>query len=116
MLSSHKQALQATLFSRLRELGAFWSYDVHTVSDIPTAVLIDHALRYGDVPELFLLFDAFSRTAIKKVWHETFTDALLYGRNYYLAKIFFDIAYPKRYIEKHKPLSRYEKLASNSLT
>jgi hypothetical protein len=96
--------------TRLRQLGAFWSYAPD--ADISDEVLIEEALRWGDVEELQTLFKMFAIKEIKKVWREKMLpDERIYRHNFYLAAIFFNIQNPKRYIlPLQKKYSRYERL------
>ncbi len=96
--------------TRLRQLGAFWSYAPD--ADIPDEVLIEEALRWGDVEELQALFKMFSGKEIKRVWREKMLpDERIYRHNFYLAAIFFNIQNPKRYIlPLQKKYSRYGRL------
>lgn len=96
--------------SRLRQLGAFWSYAAE--ANISDEVLIEEALRWGDVDELQTLFKMFAVKEIKKVWREKMlADERIYRHNFYLAAIFFNIQNPKRYIlPLQKRNNRYERI------
>ncbi|MFN4298827.1 MAG: hypothetical protein ACK4EX_03740 [Thermaurantimonas sp.] len=96
--------------SLLRQLGAFWSYAPS--ADIPDEVLIEEALRWGNVEELKILFKIFDTRKIKMVWREKMLpDEQIYRHNFYLAIIFFNIKNPKRYISIfQKKYNRCERL------
>lgn len=98
------------LYHRLKELRAFWNYD--DAPNMPDAVLIEAALRWGDVEEIQMTFDLFSADNIKKVWIEQMLpDERIYPHNFYLAAIFFDIEDPESFILPHQiKYSRYERL------
>jgi len=96
----------------LHKLGAFWSYTKEGLENMPDNVLIEHALRWGEVRDLRALFELFPDRKIKTVWHEKLIpQAHLYPHNYYLARIFFGIEDPETYIKsRQKPFSRYERI------
>ncbi len=104
------QTAKPLLILRLRELGAFWSYAPEAI--ISDEVLIEEALRWGDVEELQTLFKIFAIKEIKKIWREKMlADERIYRHNFYLAAIFFNIQNPKRYIlPLQKKYNRYERL------
>ncbi len=84
-----KNELKEQIFSQLLVYQAFWSYDVHTLSDITDNILIEKTLLYGDVEEILLLFRVFTIQEIREVWRNSvIPDERFYPRNYYLAKIF----------------------------
>ena len=109
-----KTQLKEQIFSQLLVYQAFWSYDVQKLVDITDNLLIEKTLLYGDVEEILLLFRVFTIKEIKEVWRNSvIPDERFYSHNYYLAKIFFNIKNPARYIKPlQKKLSRYEKLNS----
>lgn len=104
------QTAKPLFIHRLRELGAFWSYAQD--ANISDEVLIEEALRWGDVEELQALFKMFGIKEIKKIWREKMlADERIYRHNFYLAAIFFNIQNPKRYIlPLQKKYNRYERL------
>lgn len=101
---------KSLFITRLRQLGAFWSYAPD--AEISDEVLIEEALRWGDVEELQTLFKMFSVKEIKRIWREKMLpDERIYRHNFYLAAIFFNIQNPKRYIlPLQKKYSRYERI------
>jgi hypothetical protein len=96
----------------LKKRGGFWSYSEDILDTIPDTLLIEEALRRGEVKDIKLLFDLFSVKKIKQVWKEKIIpDKRIYGHNYYLAKIFFNINAPGRYIKSmQKKYNRYERI------
>ncbi|MFB6306646.1 MAG: hypothetical protein ABEH43_06610 [Flavobacteriales bacterium] len=100
------------LTDQLRSQGAFRSYADNSLSEIPDKILIEEALRMGDVPELILLFKLYSNEYIKQTWQEKLLpDQRIYPHNYYLAKVFFNIKHPEHYIEHYQnQFSRYERI------
>ena len=103
---------QAELVNRLKTLGAFWSYQSDGLEKIPENIIIEEALRWGDVSEIILLFELYPFEQIKIQWNEKLIpDERIYAHNYYLASIFFDIDKPKEYIlPLQKKYSRYERI------
>jgi hypothetical protein len=97
---------------RLKSLGALWSYSVDALKSMPENLLIEEALRYGDVPEIMMVFKLYPLKLVRQVWREKMIpDQRIYGHNVYLASIFFNIENPKRYIlPLQKKLSRYERI------
>lgn len=104
---------KTTLINKLKENGAFWSYDKKVLDEeVPDPVLIEQALRMGNVPELLALFDLFTFEQIKQVWHERLIPhQRIYPYNDYLAKVFFKIDNPADYIKPlQKHYGRYERI------
>ncbi len=102
--------------TRLRQLGAFWSYAPE--ANISDEVLIEEALRWGDVEELLTLFKLYPLSHIRNVWREKMIpDERIYRHNFYLAAIFFNIENPKRYILSiQKKYNRYDRLIKLTAT
>jgi hypothetical protein len=102
------------LVKRLKSIGAFWSYNPESLTNLPAAVLIEECLRWGDVQEIVTLFNLYSTTEIKKVWKEKMLpDKRIYAHNYYLASIFFNIKKPTAYIRRiFEQNNRYERIKS----
>ena len=100
------------LIKQMDSKGAFWSYDVSGSENVPDNILIEHALRWGDVPEILTLFKLFQKNKIKSVWETSLIpDKRIFPHNYYLARVFFDVDDAKTYIlTLQKKNSRYEKL------
>jgi hypothetical protein len=97
---------------RLKALGALWSYSPDVLDSLPESLLIEEALRYGDVPEIKMIFSLYPLKLVRQIWREKLIpDQRIYGHNVYLASIFFNIENPKRYIlPLQKKLSRYERI------
>ncbi len=51
----------------LKKRGGFWSYSEDILDTIPDTLLIEEALRRGEVKDIKLLFDLFSVKKIKQV-------------------------------------------------
>lgn len=98
------------LTEKLRHKGALWSYAPGT--DISDEILLQTALQWGEVEEIQSLFRIFPKKQIRKVWQEKLIpDMRMEKHNYYLARIFFNIKNPKRYIAFWaKKNSRYERI------
>ncbi len=98
------------LIYSLKQKGGFWSYEEKALKNLPENMLIEESLRMGDVPDILLLFRLFSKEKIRQVWKKrTIPDKRIYARNYYLAKIFFNIQNPDNYLKPlQKKFSRYE--------
>jgi len=103
---------KSELIDKLKSQGSFWSYKIDNPGEVPDSILIEQTLRWGDVPEILVLFDIFPLQKIKSVWEMTMLpDKRIYPHNYYLARIFFKIGEPKKYIlSLQKQNSRYERL------
>ena len=90
----------------------FWSYDANSVKDISDAILIEHCLIYGDIPDIKMLFKIFPFEFIKEIWIKRVIPDKRYDKlNYYLGKIFFKIVAINLFLEqKSHAESRLEKL------
>lgn len=100
------------LLNKLKRQGAFWSYQIDNPAEVPDSILIEQTLRWGDVPEILVLFNLFPMQKIKQIWELTLLpDKRIYPHNYYLARVFFNIDEPEKYIlSLQKQNSRYERL------
>ncbi len=86
---------------RLKEMGAFWSYSINGLDQIADEMLIEEALKWGDVEEIKEVISLYSLTKVKQVWeNHLIQDASLYAHNYYLALIFFNIDLPEYFIKQ----------------
>jgi hypothetical protein len=90
-----------TLIFNLKEMGAFWSYSVDNLSDMPDDLLIEEALKWGDIIEIKAIFQLFPKDKVQNIWEKYLVpDYSLYPHNYYLARIFFEIDNPNLFLEK----------------
>ena len=112
-----KNEKKQQLIEELKKKHLFWSYNLsnnNTTTNLPDELVIEQTLFYADVDDILLLFIVFDKKQIKSIWRaKVIPDTRFYARNYYLAKIFFNIKNPQRYIlPLQKKFSRYEKLKS----
>ncbi len=100
------------LIRKLSAQGVFWSYKTDDYTRIPDEILIEHVLRWADVPDILALFNLFPKSKIQKIWEKSLIpDERIYGHNYYLGKVFFDIKDTAGHIAKFQKLNnRYERL------
>ncbi len=54
------------LIYNLKKRGGFWSYSEDILDTIPDSILIEEALRRGEVKDIKLLFDLFSKKKLNK--------------------------------------------------
>lgn len=99
------------LYEKLSNEGLFWSYN-KSAGYVGDELLIEHTLIYGETDDIKVLFENFSKEKLIDVWNrKLIPDERLYGLNYYLAVIWFDISEPIDYIKNlSKKYSRYERL------
>lgn len=87
------------LVEKLKKMGAFWSYSTDNLNNISDDLLIEEALKWGDVPEIKAVFKLFPKYKVQSVWEKyLLPDKNIYSHNYYLALIFFDISDPKTFL------------------
>jgi hypothetical protein len=78
------------LLDYLVKHNLLWSYDPQQVQFLPENIIIEQTLRYGDVPQLRLLFETIDIKIIQKVWEQHLLPQPQYKKmNYYLAKLYF---------------------------
>ena len=107
----NKNYIKNKLFEKLIQNNVFWSYDISSPDELPDKLIIEHTLRWADVPEILMLFEIYPEDLIKQVWIERLIpDERIYKHNWYLAKIFFDIDDPTLFIKANQQ-SRYERIA-----
>ena len=98
---------------QIDERGIFWSYDLKNPEKFPDSILIEHVLRWGDVPDILALFKLFDKDKIKKTWEKTMiNDNRIYPHNYYLARVFFGVEEPETILRKENRYERIKKLTS----
>jgi len=76
----------------MKQANLFWSYSP-TVSphDLPDALVIEQALKYGDETDLQMLFRCYSRQEIEVIWKTNLIpDKRFRKLNTYLARVVFD--------------------------
>ncbi len=104
--------LKISIFNNLLNTNAFWSFDKKklALNEISDDMLIENTLIHGDVKEIVMLFDLFTKDTIVEVWKNKLLFEDRYNKlNYYLAKIFFDIEDVMSFKNKNTN-SRYERL------
>lgn len=103
MTNNKKQAIKIHLLDKLKEEGAFWSYDKSTVTiaTIDDDTLIAEVMRHLDLPEIKILFQIYSFRKIKKAWLKLLIPegAYLYTLNRFFAWYYFRIKNPDRYLK-----------------
>lgn len=112
----NKEAFAASLSRR----GCLWSYDPEKVALLPDAVLIEHALVYGDVPDIENAFVLFGKPAVEAAWRaHVLPDARFRKLNNYLARIYFGIKNPAPLLDQaiaHETrLARLQRLAAEDV-
>jgi len=98
---------------KLKKQGLFWSYDTSKQTDISDNLFIEQVLKHGDVDDILRVLKIFDKQQIIEIWqNKVLPDERFFGRNYYLARVFFDINDAvKDYINKYKrDNNRYERL------
>lgn len=108
----NKEESKRTIFKNLINTNAFWSYNKQklALNDVSDDMLIENTLIHGDVKDIVLLFDLFTKDVIVAVWKSKLCMENKYEKlNYYLAKIFFDIDDVKSFMNINTN-SRYERL------
>ena len=48
------------LIDKLKKEHCFWSFDEHSIEDVPDDILIEKTMIYLDLPEIDALFSLFS--------------------------------------------------------
>jgi len=100
------------LFNKLNGQHFFWSYEINSETDITDCLLIEYTLLYGDATDIIVLLNLVPVEQVKTVWEQKIIPAQnCKPLNYYLAKIFFDIKNPNKYLQvKNQQHNRYERL------
>ena len=99
----NKLVLKSNLLSSLKNLNAFWSYNVSDISEktISDDMLIEKSLVHLDIADLKKLFSLFPYKKIREVWkNQLCTQEPYYHElNTMLAYLYFDIKNPDRYLK-----------------
>ena len=95
--------IRQSLFEKLKEENAFWSYASESVliSKISDDQLIALTMRYLDLPEIKQLFSIFSARKIKAAWRELLVPEgeYLYTLNRFFAWYYFKAKNPDSYLK-----------------
>ena len=81
-----KEDAKPYLIERLKQVNAFWSYNVGAIKDVPDDILVELVLLHLDIDDINRLFDIYSSKFIKKVWVE---NVIPLGDRYYVLNKFF---------------------------
>ena len=94
------EELKSSLIVRLKKANAFWSYDMSSVKDVPDDILVELVMRYLDMDEINMLFQLYTKKAIKQAWIENMVpDERCYQLNRFFAWFYFGIKDPGRYVK-----------------
>lgn len=97
-----KQKKRMQIMNLLQLKGSLWSFDMSALPENDEPI-IEKALLYLDFEDMHMLFEAYGKTKVKRVWK----DRLLKQGNYYstinwlLALFFFDIKNPTAYLKRN---------------
>jgi len=83
----------ARLFENLKSQNLFWSYakDIQ-VADVGTDILVETALKYGDVNDIHVLFECYDYQRLYDIWVKRVVfDRRFDKLNFYLASVFFEV-------------------------
>ncbi len=104
---------------KLHRKGLLWSYDAAHLDTLPESILIEHALIYGDIPEIKTLFELFSFDLVKKTWKKTILPNPNHRKlNYYLAIFYFHYKQPYRLLNKkyETRIERLQRIAAQNIS
>jgi hypothetical protein len=107
--------LRHALTQRARQRGLFWSFNVADATHIPDALLIEQVLRYGDLPDLKMLFQLFDKTLLRNIWEERLCAVEQeFTNNLFLAEFYFDVPnaefFLKTYLQENSVYARLKQL------
>ena len=95
--------IKNTLFMKLKEEYAFWSYDPDSIqlSKFGDDQLIALTMRYLDLPEIKMLFSIYSQKKIKEAWRNLLVPEgeYLYTLNRFFAWYYFKVKKPDKYLK-----------------
>ena len=81
---------KASLALHLSNQGYLWCYDPQKIKYLSDEIIIEHTLKYADIPELKALFTIFDYHKIEQTWINTLIpDPNLKKLNHYLSTFFF---------------------------
>jgi hypothetical protein len=106
------EEIKNQLYLKLLEEHAFWSFDMSNQKKVPDTVLICKTIIHLDIEEINLLFKAFPKKYVMKIWREEIVIQGDYYRylNRLIAYLYFDIKKPDQYI-KTVITKHYKKLS-----
>lgn len=81
-----KEDIKPYLIERLKQVNAFWSYNVDTIKDVPDSILVELVFLHLDLDDIDKLFEIYSSRFIKKAWIE---NVVPLGDRYYVLNKFF---------------------------
>jgi len=97
------QIIKKDLFTTLKKLNAFWSYNAFDISEktISDEMFIEKGLVHLDIADLNRLFLLFPYKKIREVWKNQLCtqEPYYHGMNTMLAYLYFNIKNPDRYLK-----------------
>ena len=89
------------LIEKLKQEHCWWSYDNHSIHDMPDDMLIELVMLYLDIDEINMLFSIFSYKKMKKAWIENVVaqGERYYNLNYFFAWYYFNVKRPRSYVK-----------------
>lgn len=94
-------SLKPYLIERLKQQHCLWSYDSHSVQNIPDDVLVELVMLYLDIEDIDLLFQLYDYRKVKKAWIENVVSQgeRYYNLNYFFAWYYFHAKCPRSYVK-----------------
>jgi len=94
-------AIKPYLIEKLKQEHCLWSYESHSVQNIPDDVLVELVMLYLDIDEINLLFKLFDYKTVKRAWIENVVaqGERYYNLNYFFAWYYFHAKQPRRYVK-----------------
>ena len=80
-----------SLFQKLLDQNAFWSYEEPTYDNISDEFLIEKVIVHLDIDDINMLFVIFPEEKIREVWHKKIKsqDPYYHGLNHLMSWLYF---------------------------
>lgn len=118
-----KEGIKPYLINRLKQVNAFWSYNVDAIKDVPDDILVELVMLHLDLDDIDKLFELYPYRVVKKYWIENVVaqGEMFYVLNKFFAWYYFGMKKPGAYVksmatrELNKKVKYYESIAPADL-
>jgi hypothetical protein len=96
-----KQEIKPYLIKRLKQVNAFWSYNVDAIKDVPDDILVELVILHLDMDDIDKLFEIYPYQFIKNAWVQNVVPLgdRYYVLNKFIAWWYFHMKRPGAYVK-----------------
>ncbi len=96
-----KKGIKPYLVKRLKQVNAFWSYNVDAIKDVPDDILVELVFLHLDMDDIDRLFEIYPYQFIKNAWVQNVVPLgdRYYVLNKFIAWWYFHMKRPGAYVK-----------------